>query len=288
MAVLLALLSAIAYGTSDFVGGVISSRIPPWTAAFCSEITGCAALVVLASVDGGSLSASGAAWGALSGVGSGVGLTFLYRGLSSGRMGVVAPTSGVMAALVPAAVGVLTGDRPSALAWVGILLAVPATFLVAREPSPGPVTGAASGSATSSDEGRSGVADGLIAGCGFGVGFAAIAKAPDADGFWPVALSLLVGAVVVVVGALLAGGDWVPRTATAALSTSTGVLAAAALALFIASLDHGMLAISAVIAALYPAATVLLAVTVLREHVHRAQAVGLGLCAVAVALVAAA
>jgi uncharacterized membrane protein len=277
MAVLLALLSALAYGTSDFIGGVVSSRIPPWTAAFCSEITGCAALVVLALVDGGSLSPSGAAWGALSGVGSGVGLSFLYRGLSSGRMGVVAPASGVMAALVPAAVGVVTGDRPSPLAWLGIALALPATFLVAREPSVG-----------GPPSGRSGVVEGLVAGCGFGVGFAAIAKAPDADGFWPVALSLLVGAAVVVAGALLAHADWVPRNATAALSTSTGVLAAAALALFIASLDHGMLAISAVIAALYPAATVLLAVAVLREHVHRAQAVGLGLCAVAVALVAAA
>ncbi|MDH2416600.1 EamA family transporter [Nocardioides sp. CER19] len=275
MAVLLALLSALAYGTSDFIGGVISSRIPPWTAAFCSEITGCAALVLLALVDGGSLSLEGAAWGVLSGVGSGIGLTFLYRGLSSGRMGVVAPASGVLAALVPAAVGVLTGDRPSELVWTGIVLAVPATFLVAREPS---------GSATT---GPSGLAEGILAGCGFGVGFAAIAKAPDADGFWPVALSLLVGAAVVVVGAVAARADWVPRNATAALSTSTGVLAAAALALFLASLDHGMLTVSAVIAALYPAATVLLAITVLREHVHRAQAIGLGLCAIAVTLVAA-
>lgn len=274
MAVLLALLSAIAYGTSDFVGGVISSRIPPWTAAFCSQVTGAAALAVLAIVDGGSLSAEGAAWGVLSGVGSGVGLSFLYRGLATGRMGVVAPASGVLAALVPAAVGVLTGDRPSMLVWVGILLAVPATFLVAREPSAGPRSG------------RSGLSDGLLAGTGFGVGFAAIAKAPSEDGFWPVALSLLVGAVVVIVGATLARSDWIPRNATAALSTSTGILAAAALALFLASLDHGMLTVSAVIAALYPAATVLLAITVLREHVHRAQAVGLGLCAVAVAMVA--
>jgi uncharacterized membrane protein len=278
MAVLLALLSALAYGTSDFVGGVISARIPPWTAAFCSQITGAAALLLLALVDGGSLSGDGAAWGALSGVGSGVGLSFLYRGLSSGRMGVVAPTSGVLAALVPAAVGVLTGDRPSMASWTGIALAVPATFLVAREPG---AAGARAGA-----PGASGVADGLLAGCGFGVGFAAIAKAPGADGFWPVALSLVVGAAVVVAGAVAARSDWVPRNATAALSTTTGVLAAAALALFLASLDHGMLAVSAVIAALYPAATVLLAITVLREHVHRTQGVGLGLCAVAVALVA--
>ncbi|GAB7003833.1 DMT family transporter [Nocardioides sp. AN3] len=280
MAVVLALLSAIAYGTSDFVGGVISTRIPPWTAAFCSQITGSVALLMLALVHGGSLSAAGAAWGVLSGIGSGIGLSFLYRGLASGRMGVVAPTSGVVAALLPAGVGVLTGDRPSATAWAGILLAVPATFLVACEP--------AAQVPDRSAAGPSGVRDGLIAGCGFGVGFAAIARAPDADGFWPVALSLLVGAGVVVVGALVAREDWLPRSRTAALSTTTGVLAATALALFVASLDHGMLTISAVIAALYPAATVLLAITVLREHVHRTQAVGLGLCAIAVALVAAA
>lgn len=275
MAVLLALLSALAYGTSDFVGGVISSRIPPWTAAFCSQATGAAVLLLLALADGGTLSAEGAAYGVLSGVGSGVGLSFLYRGLAAGRMGVVAPTSGIIAAILPAGVGVLSGDRPSVVAWVGIALAVPATFLVAREPvmrAPGT---------------RSGVTDGLIAGTGFGVAFAAIAKAPDADGFWPVALSLAVGAAVVVAGAVIARSDWVPRDTTAVLATGTGVLAAAALALFLTSLDHGMLAVSAVIAALYPAATVLLAVTVLREHVHRAQGFGLGLCAVAVALVAA-
>jgi uncharacterized membrane protein len=275
MAVLLALLSAVAYGTSDFVGGVFSSRIPPWTAAFCSEVTGAAALAVLALADGGSLSLAGAAWGVLSGVGSGVGLSFLYRGLASARMGVVAPASGVMAALVPVAVGVATGDRPSALAWVGMALAVPATVLVAGEP-PG-----------SGRRDRSGVVNGLIAGTGFGVGFAAIAKAPTADGLWPVALSLCVGAVVVAVGASISRSDWVPRSTTAALSTTSGLLAAAALALFLASLDHGMLAVSAVISALYPAATVLLAVTLLRERVHRAQALGLGLCAVAVAMVAA-
>lgn len=276
MAVVLALLSALCYGTSDFVGGVLSSRIPPWTAAFCSQVAGSLALVVLAMADGGALSAAGAGWGALSGVGSGVGLSFLYRGLAHGRMGVVAPASGVLAALLPAAVGVVTGDRPSPLSWAGILLALPATFLVAREPAEGDTSGQPSG-----------LRDGIVAGLGFGLGFAAIGKAPAADGFWPVALSLAVGTVVVIVAARLAGGSWVPRRPIAAVSAATGVLGAAALALFIASLGHGMLAVSAVIAALYPAATVMLAVTVLREHVHRTQALGLGMCAVAVALVAA-
>ena len=58
-------------------------------------------------------------WAVVAGVGNGFGTAFLYRGLSSGRMGVVAPVSGVGAALVPVVVGVLTGERPSALVWVG-------------------------------------------------------------------------------------------------------------------------------------------------------------------------
>ena len=41
------------------------------------------------------------------------------------------------------------------------------------------------------------------------------------------------------------------------------------------------------VTSLYPAVTVVLAATLLREHVHRAQAAGLLLCAVAVTLVAA-
>ena len=48
-------------------------------------------------------------WGAASGLGSGVGTVFLYRGLASGRMAVVAPVSAVGAAVVP----VVVGSRPA-------------------------------------------------------------------------------------------------------------------------------------------------------------------------------
>jgi drug/metabolite transporter (DMT)-like permease len=64
------------------------------------------------------------------------------------------------------------------------------------------------------------------------------------------------------------------------------VLAAVALVLFVASTHHGLLSITGIIASLYPAATVVLAILVLRERVHRSQALGLALCALAVGLVA--
>jgi drug/metabolite transporter (DMT)-like permease len=278
MAIMLALVSAVLYGTSDFIGGVLSARVRPWTAAFTGQLAGGLILVVVSLVTGSTLSWSAAGWGAVSGVGGGIGVIFLYRGLAGGRMGVVAPLSGVGAALVPAAVGVALGDRPSLLSWIGIAAAFPATWLVAAGESaadtgPAPRRG-------------SGVVDGLIAGIGFGVGFAAVAQAPSASGQWPVAFDLLIAAVVAVIGATVAHEAWLPRDRTALLAVSTGVLASAALVAFLASTHHGMLAVTGIIAALYPAATVVLAIGVLHERVHRSQALGLGLCAVAVALVA--
>ncbi|MFL6021721.1 MAG: EamA family transporter, partial [Marmoricola sp.] len=54
---------------------------------------------------------------------------------------------------------------------------------------------------------------------------------------------------------------------------------------FLLATSHGLLSIAAVITSLYPAFTVLFAITLLREHVHRAQSVGLAFCAAAVVLV---
>lgn len=281
MAVLLALVSAMLYGTSDFIGGVLSTRIPPWTAAFTGQLSGGLILVVVSLASGSELSWSAVGWGALSGLGGGIGIIYLYRGLANGRMGVVAPLSGVGAALVPAVVGVALGDRPSPLSWVGIIAALPATWLVAAgEDGQGAVEPSAA------KRGGSGVLDGLIAGAGFGIGFAALAQAPTESGQWPITFDLLTAALVAIIGATIARQAWLPREASAVPAISTGVLAAAALVAFLAATHHGMLAVTGIIAALYPAATVLLAVVVLREHIHRAQAIGLGLCAVAVALVA--
>jgi drug/metabolite transporter (DMT)-like permease len=68
---------------------------------------------------------------------------------------------------------------------------------------------------------------------------------------------------------------------------AAGALGTFATVLFLWASHRGYLSVTAVLTSLYPAFTVLLAATVLREHVHRAQAAGLLLCAVAVSLVAA-
>ena len=274
MAVLLALLSAVAYGTSDFIGGVISSRVSPWVAAFTGSASGAVLVAIAAAFGDGDYSTSAVAWAVVGGVGSGGGIVFLYRGLSAGRMGVVAPLSGVGAAVLPAVVGLASGDRPSALSWLGIVLAIPASYLVAKAPSAGPVN-------------RAGVLDGICAGVGFGLSFVAVAQLPHDAGMWPVALNMATSAVVIGVAATVVSAPWLPRSRAGANAAWCGALGGIAIVAFQLSTHHGLLTVVSVISALYPAATVVLAVTILREHVHGTQAAGLLACAAAVALVAA-
>ena len=80
---------------------------------------------------------------------------------------------------------------------------------------------------------------------------------------------------------------WLPRERRAALGLTAGVLGALATGLFMVASRGGHLTVASVVVSLYPAFTVLLAALLLRERVHGVQAVGLAMCAVSVALVAA-
>lgn len=273
MGVVLALAAALGYGLSDFVGGLASRRTSPWPVAFVGAVASFAGAVALASALRGDPALPDLLWGALAGVGSGAGGAFLYRGFARGRMGVVAPVSAVGAAVLPMAVGLATGERPSALVWVGILAAVPGIWLVSSEPG-----GAAR---------VQGVTDGVLAGLGFGLLFAATGQVPDGAGYWPLAVTQGIAVLAVAVTAALLGARWVPDHPTQAWGVVAGLLATAAVLSFLLATQTGLLAVAAVLTALYPAITILLAATVLREHVHRAQGLGLALCALTVALVAA-
>jgi drug/metabolite transporter (DMT)-like permease len=279
VAILLSLLAAAAYGLSDFVGGALSKRVSPWAIALTAQLGGAALVFLVTFFVDGSPTRADLSWSLLAGLGNGFGTAFLYRGLSSGRMGVVAPVSGVGATFVPVAVGVLTGERPEVLVWLGILVAVPGIWLVSREPSS---VGAGDAGGTGS-----GLTDGILAGLGFGTLFAALAQIPERAGFLPLALNQVVAGLAIVVVASALRRPWVPREPAALAGTVSGALGALATGSFLVATHSGYLTVTAVITSLYPAFTVVLAASVLREHVHRAQAFGLGLCAVAITLVAA-
>ena len=276
IAVLLALGGAVAYGVSDFVGGLVSRRSSVWPVAVFACTGALLGSVVLALTVPGDPSRSDVLWGLLAGVGSGSGTAFLYRGLAGGRMGVVAPVSAVGATTIPVLIGVLGGERPSVLVWLGILAALPGIWLVASEDADPSATESAA----------SGLLDGVLAGVGFGVLFAALGQVPSEAGYWPLVANQLTSVGSVLVAALLMGGDPRPRSRLDWWGLASGLLASVAVLGFLLAADQGLLSVSAVLTSLYPAVTVLLASLVLREHIHRIQSVGLALCAAAVVLVA--
>jgi drug/metabolite transporter (DMT)-like permease len=276
IAVLLALGGAVAYGMSDFLGGLVSRRTTPWPVAFLACAGALLGSAVLAVARPGDPDPGHFAWAALAGVGSGTGSGFLYRGLAAGRMGVVAPISAVGAAVVPVVAGVVGGERPAVLVWLGILVALPAIWLVSREEA----------AAEPGTAGAAGLLDGVVAGLGFGVLFAALGQVPTSAGYWPLVVAQAASVLSIVVAAVAFRSRWVPRLPVEWWGLLAGVLAALAALGFLLANDRGLLTVSAVLTSLYPAATVLLAMVVLRERVHRAQALGLGLCVVTVVCVA--
>lgn len=276
MSILLALGAAIAYGLSDFIGGVASRRTSVWPVALTACLGASLGTVVLAVLVPGDPSGADFAWGLLGGLGSGTGTAFLYRGFARGRMGVVAPVSAVGAALLPALLAVTTGERPAAIAWVGMLVALPGIWLVSREPAPADAAGSTA----------EGLLDGVLAGVGFGLLFAALGQVPEESGFWPVMGTQLVSLVAVAASALALGGNPIPRRRADWSGLTAGFLATLAVVGFMLARQQGLLSVAAVLTSLYPAATVLLAAVVLHERLHRAQSVGLALCAGSVVCVA--
>lgn len=279
-AVALALAAALSYGASDFVGGILSRTRSVWMVATASQLTAALATAIVALLASGAAEPADFGWAAGAGVGGAIGISSLYRGLSAGRMSVVAPISGIGAALVPVAVGLATGDQPSTLAWLGIAVAFPAIYLVPQaDARHDPAIDAA---AARSD----GAGYGVIAGLGFGTLFALVGQIGDDAGFFPLALLQLTVAATVVVIATSLRQPWVPRGRRLAPVFAFGLLGSAALVFFQLATQQGLLTIVSVIAALYPATTVAMAATFLGETIGRLQSAGLALAATAVVLVA--
>lgn len=232
------------------------------------------ALVGVVLFPGDGPMAEALAWGGLSGIGSGLGTLALYRGMAVGAMSPVATCSAVLAAVLPAVVGLAGGDHLSFLVALGIAIALPAIALVSWQGENAPA-----GSA------RAGIAYGLIAGAGFGLLFISLDQAGTTSGAWPLLPSTVVGLLFVTPFALANGRPsraWKPGFL---LSVAAGLLGGISNLLFLKATGEGQLTVVAVLTSLYPAATVVLARVVLTERWTRLQATGLVISAGAVVLV---
>jgi drug/metabolite transporter (DMT)-like permease len=277
MAALLALSAAVAYGVGDFLGGVAARRVPSTAVVLWSHIVGLVMLVALAPVVSGDISPRALAVGATAGVLGGGGVALFYRGLAVGAMSVVAPVAALLSAAVPVVAGLASGERPTTAALAGIALALGAVVLISREPA----------SADAPALRWQALALAVAAGLAFGLFFVAIDSAGDGVGIWPlVAARTAAVCLFAGLGAARVTASGLPRGAAGA-AVGCGVLDASANVFYVLALDHGLLSVVSVLAALYPAGTVLLARYVLGERLSTVQRAGLGVAAVAAVLIAA-
>ncbi|GHG33077.1 MULTISPECIES: DMT family transporter [Amycolatopsis] len=275
MGTVLALVSALCFGVTHFVSGLVSRRAPGMTVSLYAQVAGTVATVPFALFAGeGAPTAAALGWGALSGAGTGIGVAFLYRAMGKGAMSLVVPASDVAAVVLPVLFGLLLlGQRLSVPALAGICCAVPALWLVSRSPG--------------HRDGRTaaGIPDAFVAGLGFAVQFVALSRIPAEAGFWPVVLSRAVSVAAVAGLVAATRTPWRLPARLCAPAAFAGVCGSAAIVLYLLAAQQQLLAVATVLAALYPAVPVLLALVFLRERLSRAQVAGLLGAGAAIALV---
>ena len=276
MLVLLALASSAVWGTSDFFAGLKARTIaPPAVVAFTQG----AALVALTAILlvrhtslSSSFTGSGPLWSMAAGAAGAAGLVCFYTALASGTMGVVAPISS-LGALVPVLLGLLTGEKPSAAAWVGMAVAVTGAAMasgpeLAGAVPPRPVILAA------------------LAAVFFGTALYCLdrgARYALLETLWGMRMTSM--AIFVVAGLAIrsVGGTRARDLPSLAV---IGVADVTANALFAFSSSRGMVSVASVLGSLYPVATVFWARLLLGERLRRIQAIGVALTLVGVVAIA--
>ncbi len=277
MAIVLALVTAAAFGVADFCGGLATRRATALQVVAGSHVVGGIGVIIASLVLADRFDGSDAVLGVLGGACGMIGVILLYRRLAAGPMSVVAPLTGVTSAVVPAVWGLAGGERLGGFGWLGLTIGLLAVLLVSLSPDGDEGPGAAPQPVTAQV-----VLESLAAGLGFGTLFIFFDATSGASSPWPVATariftsSLLV--VTLVVLARRAGspvGDVVPRSGRVLmLIAGAGLADTLANVTFLTATEEGQLAVVSVLSSLYPISTVLLARVVLSERMTRLQGLG--------------
>ena len=273
-ALALALTSSLVWGVADFSGGSLTRRLPTLAVTVVSQAAGFVALLVALAVRG-EVTGRSLGLGVIAGVGGGTGLAAFYRALSLGTMSVVSPLV-ACGAIVPFAIALAAGDRPSALALVGAVAALVGAVLASVEER-----------WASSPERARAVVLAVFAAVALGI-FVYFLGLGSREGD---VLSTLVGARIGSLAVLLAltgatGASLRLARRSVAAVAAVGLADLSANALFAVASSRGLLSLVAVLGSLYPVVTVLLAHVLLGERLTRAQQAGVFVALAGVAAIA--
>jgi len=274
LGVFLALTSAAVWGSGDFSGGYATRSSNTYHVLVISAFSGILLLIVLAFWQReGWPPLAGAVWAGLAGVSGAVGIVCLYQALSLGHAAAVAPMTAVISAVLPAVAGAILVGLPGLSQLAGFALAAPGLWLVSAPAQDGPRLS------------RHELLLALAAGLGFGGFFVFIGLVDRGYLYTPLviarSLTLLTALVLLVVRRLP-----VPALTSSPVALLAGVLDAGGNIFYILARQFTRLDVAAVLASLYPAATVILAWIILHERISRRQWIGAALCVAAIGLIA--
>lgn len=271
------LAASLCWGSGDFCGGLASRRANVASVIIAAYMVGLVLLVALALAFREPFpEPADLLWGGLAGVAGVLGLLAFYSALASGKMGLAAPVSAVLTAMLPVLFSVFTAGLPSLLQLIGFVLALLAIGLISRPER------------SDSSDFRRGFGLAMLAGCGFGCFFILISRVSPAATFSSLATARFSAVCVLLITMRLRQQrKMLPAMTVAPLVALTGVLDAVGNAFFVLAAHSGRLDIAAILSSLYPAATVVLAALILRERVTRIQGIGILLVLVAIPMISA-
>ena len=282
LTVIVGLSSALVFGAADFLGGLAAKRMSAVLATAIAALAGLIVALIALPFLGAVWSPEAVLLGALSGVAGAIAIGLLYASLAIGPMSILSPLTAVVSAIVPLTVGLIAGERLGTIGYLALALALVAIVLVGFVPEKGAVRPSLKG-----------VLMAIGSGIAIGAFLIIIDATPDDSGILPLVFNRATNATIMftIIGviALIAyrrrrgmpdpnRGAWRAGLRFAIACGAIDVIANAGLLL---GVRLGELSVMAVLTALYPAGTIILAAIVLKERIAPVQYVGLVLAIVA-------
>jgi drug/metabolite transporter (DMT)-like permease len=263
-----ALLASLLWGTADFLGGQASRKHPAAMVAFVGQAIGFVALALVLVFHG--VDAKAIVPGVVTGLLGAVAVLCFYRALAVGTMSIIAPIVAT-SATVPVLWGVLHGERPGTLQWVGIVAALAGVILASNEPGGKPANS------------KLALKLAVVAALGIGLSLVALDKAAEHDALTGVAAARAVAAPILL-GVVLYQRAKAPVNAWPTFAL-VGLLDTAANSAFAVATTSGLLSLVAVLGGLFPIVTVALAYFLLHERLQPIQRAGVLLALAGIPLI---
>tara|TARA_B100001758_G_scaffold237250_1_gene239138 strand:+ start:429 stop:1292 length:864 start_codon:yes stop_codon:yes gene_type:complete len=262
VAILFAFLSSVFWGFGGFFAGQASRRGSLLPTLALDIFIGLFVVVPLAFSIAETFTWRDFLIGGLAGLFGMSGAAFLYAGMKKAAYVTVIPVSGVAGALFPVLWGLIDGDSLSALQILGILVGLISIALasgVSLQTFKGPIAG---------------LRDGILAGLGFGGFYIVIENTSNDTEPWGAVASRFFPLLIIVFILFLINDKPKPSKEALPFIVGSGLSNACASTCFLLAVNRGLLSITSLLSALYPAITVVLAHFLINEKMTRTQVFG--------------